>query len=325
MKTLLKPLSLLAVIALLMMSCQQDVPDAPEGELVTMKLNLSDELKTRDIPFSDGRVASATEYTVYGIQVNTVTNTGTQPYAHGVFDDTTGFEISVISGNTYEVSATAFQKGTGFGLYSSSNYDGSIYFSSPFYRELTNSFDYQNNSSISIYDSYTSTFTKSDSSSVAWHQRPEIDRYLSQYDQFIGAESTTLDVDLYRANFGVQIYADSLNEGKLVVNLQSAPSIELTTSNTFSDLKILQFRNLWNLQNAPDNYEEYVYTTIFHEKVVNGDTVTNPIYDNSILFKRNFIKQIYVTVPSEGSGGSAGLNLRLEDVQFQYDSLFIGG
>lgn len=318
----------LFAILLIAAACtkQRDELD-PSQEKITMHFQIEGEIHTEDVSFANGRTMADSAYTIYAIQVNTITsNESSQPYAYGIFDQLDDLSISVINGNQYQAQATAFRKGTGYGLatYYSNN---QIYLQAPLYKALENRFNYSNTDNIQPNDSWTQVFTSADSSNTSYHTRPEISRYISDKEPFNGQDSTTVYLDLIRANFGVQLLADSLNEGKIILQLQNAPTIVLSAPDSESSTHILQFNNLYTIQYNPENYQENIYTTIFHQQIVNGDTISNPLYDNDITFKRNFIKKIFVNVPSGGGSGGAesAFDITLEDVDMQYDSLYVGG
>lgn len=315
---------MLALLSVLVISCVDKEPLVYEPGNVTAFFNLSGEISENDIPFGSGRVETE-EYTIYGVQINSVSDGGEQSYAYGLFDDLNNFSLTLIEGNQYRGQVTAFQKGTAYGLATQETSEG-IYIDMPFSRFLENQFIYDINSNISINSSFVDYFTDADSSKISVYSNPEIVRYLSQQIDFIGEDSISVDVEMLRANFGVQLFADSLTTGSLTLELSEAAPISIDQPNNESEMRILQMSNLYVIDDDSLFAQNQANATIYHKFVQDGDTISNPLFNGNIVFKRNFIKQIFVNVGGSESGKTTdGFNISFEEVEFQYDSLYIGG
>lgn len=106
-----------------------------------------------------------------------------------------------------------------------------------------------------------------------------------------------------RAIFGVRFIAEGLTSGKLKIEMDQAPGMELTPENPQIE-DIFSFYNLYDIH-FNDTYFEDVQVAINWQK---NDSITVPLASQYIKFKRNNRTTIKVKVNDLSDQKSISLN-----------------
>ncbi len=155
------------------------------------------------------------------------------------------------------------------------------------------------------------------------YDRPRIERYhgLIEHLEADGKESHTLK--LYRRYFGVTFKQTGLQEGKLRIQLDGAPTLYLKASSdkkttVETDLALISMRNLTASLPANGNpLTESIKLQVYFESDKAG-TEPELIMTSNVTFKRN-IKHTLVLTNIDHMGTPGNLGIEIEEDEMQDD------
>lgn len=155
------------------------------------------------------------------------------------------------------------------------------------------------------------------------YDRPRIERYhgLIEHLEADGTESHTLK--LYRRYFGVVFKQTGLQEGKLRIQMDGAPTLYLKASNdkkatVETDLALISMRNLTASLPANGNpFTENVKLQVYFESD-KANVEPELIMSTNVSFKRN-VKHTLVLTNIDHMGTPSNLGIEIEEDQMQDD------
>ncbi|GAA0526598.1 hypothetical protein GCM10009415_04860 [Chitinophaga japonensis] len=242
--------------------------------------------------------------TIYAIDVRTADS---RPYAAGMFNNTDSITLELTKGLDYIITAAAFKKGSGHGLWYEMT-GGLQRFGYPFNRTLENKMVYNVTDSFFMANlDYTQVFA-SDSTNAYAGYFPELDSYMGTVN-FSPDSAQTLDIPLKRIVFGLQFNVVNFNDGKLIVQYENyLPNRSYTPQDISNSLGIYTgnaFRWIEELNGAND-----ILTLKWERTDGNVYTLGSKTLP---AFKRNYITTVNVTLPTDPSTVNNGVSITLSD------------
>ncbi len=291
-------------------SCSTDeIPEQPANEpkVYEVSLGLAGEITS----ITESPITKAAPNDLYGIQVYSapIENTGTDiysNYAYGIYNDLSSAKIKLLEGYKYKFECTMVVNGKNriYG-YKNGTYFG---YSAPFWvnnvgvGEVKNAFIYSVWNTIFFLNGGSVSLIDADNENRSYY-RPNIDRYMGLTVGFVPTGSNSVSIHMKRAIFGVRFIAEGLTSGKLKINMDEAPGLELTPENLQVE-DIFTFRNLKNIY-SDNTYSEDVQVAINWQQ---NDSTTVPLASQLIKFKRNTRTTIKVKVADLADQKSVSLN-----------------
>ena len=284
----------MAMMAILMsmnlVSCSQEndavLPEQPAEEYVTVKLGVTGEY----LELSESPLGTRTEgdlKDLIGIQVYTVSESGTTGYAYGVFNSLDNVSIKLLQGQKYKFATSIIVDG-----------DGGVGFS------VSKKTDFTYSSNISFDSFYFISPNK-----MGLYK---YDRFYGELAEYTPTENGIVEIATKRTAYGAHYIAEGLTEGELTVGVNSNNGllylVEISSENPESD-EIYTFRNIqsaWegkevrNPETSELEYADY-YTTkqlTFKWTKVDGSEIPLGTYD--VTFKRNVKTTIRIKVAEPG-------------------------
>lgn len=291
-------------------SCSTDeIPEQPANEpkVYEVSLGLAGEITS----ITESPITKAAPNDLYGIQVYSAPNDSTgmenySNYAYGIYDDLSSAKIKLLEGYKYKFECTMVVDGKSR-IY---GYNNGTYFGyhAPFYvnnvglGEVKNAFTYSVWNTINNINYGSAELIYADNSTKNYG-RPNIDRYIGSTSGFVPTGSNSVSIFMKRAIFGVRFIAEGLTSGKLKIEMDQAPGMELTPENLQVE-DIFTFYYLYNIYNN-DTYSEDVQVAINWQQ---NDSTTVPLASQYIKFKRNTRTTIKVKVADLADQKSVSLN-----------------
>ena len=283
-------LALLACVGIAACDKNSDVvPDEPE----TYTVNLGWAGEILDVSYEP--MTRAITDDLYGIQVyskpnNNSSATSWEPYAYGLFDDSTNISIDLASGNKYKFVATMVKDGKNRILKYEEDNEEDNFYSYPFCAVLDNKFHYGTTEKMQHLN--TATTWLNDGSE---RDRPNIERFYGELSDYIPSEgNTNAKIDMKRTSFGAKFIAEGklAVDGKLDIQIDEAPKMELALTEGDDQISdIFTFANVYEAWRESES-EEYAlygyYETIdVSFKWIRPDGTELQIGTFPITFKRN--------------------------------------
>lgn len=292
-------------------SCSTD--DLPEQvttdpNVYEVSLGLAGEITS----ITESPITKAAPNDLYGIQVFSAPNdsTGTENYsnyAYGIYDDLSSAKIKLLDGYKYKFECTMIVDGKsriyGYNNGSYFGYDNPLYVSGFGTGEVKNAFTYSVWNTIGYINNGSTNLINSDNSTKGYG-RPNTDRYNGVTSGFVPSGSNSVSINMKRAIFGVRFIAEGLTSGKLKIEMEQAPGMELTPENLQKE-DIYTFSYLWSIYND-DAYYEDVQVAINWQQ---NDSTTVPLASQFIRFKRNTRTTIKVKVADLANQKGISLNI----------------
>lgn len=229
---------------------------------------------------------------LYGVQVysSLTSEDNYQPYAYGLFDDKSNMTIKLLEGYKYKFLSTMIVDGKINVYQHNGGYGVPFGGTGSFYPEIKPEFTYTISNMMEYLD-HGITFLKT---GMGVLDRPNIDRYYGELVDFTPAENKSAFINMKRVVFGAKFIAEGLQDGKLIISISGAPSLEIQYPETeVSD--IFSFKNVYpnGITWTNDNYTETVQVSISWEK---ADGALVPLVTQDITFKRNTLTTVTVKV-----------------------------
>ena len=288
-------------------SCSTDeIPEQPANEpkVYEVSLGLAGEITS----ITESPITKAAPNDLYGIQVYSapIENTGTDiysNYAYGIYDNLSSAKIKLLEGYKYKFECTMVVDGKKriFG-YNPMTYSYPFNITNVGNAEVKNTFTYSVLNSIDNVNRGWTYLIKADNSSN-FFGRPNTDRYVGSTSGFVPTGSNSVSIFMKRAIFGVRFIADGLTNGKLKIEIDKTPGMELTSDNLQKE-DIFTFYNLYDIH-SNDTYSEDVQVAINWQQ---NDSTAVPLASQLIKFKRNTRTTIKVKVADLADQKSVSLN-----------------
>lgn len=290
-------------------SCSTDeIPEQPANEpkVYEVSLGLAGEITS----ITESPITKAAPNDLYGIQVYSAPDSSGMEnysnYAYGIYDDLSSAKIKLLEGYKYKFECTMVVDGKNriWGYNNGTNF----VYHEPFWvnnvgpGEVKNAFTYSVWNTISQINNGT-TLLKNADNTTKWYSRPNIDRYIGSTSGFVPTGSNSVSIFMKRAIFGVRFIAEGLTSGKLKIEMDQAPGMELTPENLQKE-DIFTFNYLGSIY-LDDTYSEDVQVAINWQQ---NDSTTVPLASQYIKFKRNTRTTIKVKVADLADQKSVSLN-----------------
>ena len=284
-------MALVAVLMCAACSNEEVVSDEPtQDKYITVGLGcVRENIDITDSPLS----RAATTNDLYGIQIYTVEEGSTTPYAHGVFNTLDNVTVKLLSQKTYKFSISVVIDG----------YSRGFIFTGSHEENNTNQFFYDVNGS--IITSYT------DNCLIAF------ERFYGELDNYTPVENENVIVETKRVSYGAKYIAENLSEGCIDINVicngyGSLYTVNLTTTNNEND-------NIYTFSNILGAYKNNDYSvknklTITWTKD-NGEVV--PLGTYTVAFKRNV--KTTIRIKAGDLSVNKGITVTKEDTPFSDD------
>lgn len=295
------------------LSCSKETPiieEAAAPKEFIVSLGFSGEITQ----ISESPLTKAAENNdLYGIQVYSMqieNGTQYQPYAYGLFDDKSFITVKLLEGYKYKFVSTMVVDGKNKIGSLGEGYDRPFYFFSrtggPLIYSivpLTNSFTY---TSTECMEGLSRGYSNVKSSGS--YDRPNTDRFYGENEGYIPVEDGRVSINMKRAVFGVKVVVEGLTEGKITIELSSAPEMHIDFPETEAQ-QIFTFSGVSGCW-ANDDYSETVTFSAGWSKA-NGETV--PIDSRDIPFKRNKLTTIQIKINENTK--DTGLDITTESAE----------
>lgn len=243
--------------------------------------------------------------TIYAVDVRI----GNTPYAAGVFNNPDSISLELPTNTSYTITAAAFKRGSGEGLYYEENANGLQYFSNPLNRSLRNKMYYTANDSNFLSNlTYATTFA-ADTTSPYGGFFPELDSYTGSV-YFNADSSQTLNIPMRRVVFGIKYNAVNFTDGYLIVKYgNSMQTRYLTPDNIGNSLSIYtadEFRH----SETVTGWERILFTL----KWVKSDGTTITLGDKELFPpNRSYITTVNITLPTTSTTTNTGIGISITD------------
>ena len=304
-------------ICLIGVSCQKTDTGLPEGEKVTVSLNIDgdfDVIVDQD-PLTK---ASGSSEDAYGINVyydKEGDGTTNDIYAYGLFDNVADMSITLLSNHKYRVCCTLVKDARTklyFGQAFNNAYSGYCY---PFQTTASGS-TLLNNKFIVGTSVYLSGMhdggahiasTTSPSASNAT-KNASVNRFYGETDQYEPVPNGTIDVYLKRVVFGAKFVITGVKEGTLNVTCGDFFN-ETFKDDDPGEENIYTFTDVYNCWQK----ETPMVVPISFTYTSNRGTLWNITQTQDIQFKRNIMTTVNVTLKPDLSGGLFDLSEEVMD------------
>ncbi|WP_160717618.1 hypothetical protein [Chitinophaga solisilvae] len=315
-------LTLVAACALLaMVACKQSdqktepVPSLSNQPTVEVKLNLKGDIITGETPMGRKAALSTQNKTVRDSVIYAVAvRQDHRLLAMGLFNRIVdSIPLKVPTTGTISVSAVAFKKSSGNGLYYSFDSTGNQNFPYPFYAALRNRMD----TLVSPYSSpdslnYLSVFADSSSPAYTINEYSELETHYGRVTFSGSSTPSALTIQLKRVVFGVKYVVDNFTAGRIKIeysNNRLAPRY-LTPGSPSNQYTYTadELKNRDSVYNAP-------ILTVKWEKP-DGSNIT--IGSRPLSFKRNILTTVRISLPAPGSNGSTWLRPILTEISWMW-------
>lgn len=318
-----KVLLTLAVILPMLAGCgKEEVGNNPVESVDTPKeytISLGFSGEITDITESPlNRADGSANTDLYGIQVYS-TSTDSEnykPYAYGLFDNKESMVIKLVEGNKYKFVVTMVVDGKEKVKTTMSGY------LLPFFdlssMALKNNFTLSNNSD---YGLQLKRGTTSLQMSPDAFGRPNTERYYGETEDYVPSSDGQVSIDMKRVSFGAKFIAEGLSEGKLTIQMNESPGMEIVYPETEVQ-DIFTFSNPTYEGTAwiEDDYSEDVPVIITWQK---NDGASVPVASRNITFKRNKLTTVNVKVTN--SSVDNGIDITTDNEEMQAgDTIVIG-
>lgn len=275
---------------------ESNKPQKPKEYIVS--LGYTGELSVSESPLS--RAEAEEKNDLYGFSVtycpNVAGQTTYEPYAYGLFDDITSIKVKLLEGYKYRFATTMIVNGKNVIHYVGNEYKW------PFLMILNNEFTYSDK--LMNYVEYSTINNPS-------YNRYPADRYYGNLADFIPSEENdNAQIYMKRVVFGAKFVAENLDEGKLNVIVEKAPSVTLTPEEAATEEIIYTLSGVKSAYET-DDYSEEVAINI---KWVKANSVTVPLGEHKINFKRNKLTTITIKVADITSDNNVSVELEDEEM-----------
>ena len=306
--TLFKSAVLALLVCVGIAACNNDATEVPtEPETYTVKLGWAGEIL--DVSYEPLTRVSTDD--LYGIQVYSLPkseeakyDSDWNPYAYGLFDDSSNITITLQSAFKYKFEATMIRDGKNKVYKYDGGYGDPFYFH-PNYLKPDNKFYYNGNNNFNyLNNGYTQLIDRNH------YMHPNIERFYGLLSDYIPSENSNAQIDMKRTSFGAKFIAKGTLavDGTLIIEMKDAPKMELAL--TDGDDQISDVFSFFDLEKAwaKDDYTETIDVTF---KRIRTDDTVQPLGTHAITFKRNTTTVVEVNIDKDGN--DEGVDLEIPD------------
>lgn len=298
-------------------SCQKTSESMPNpkptgGEKALIHLRLDGDITINQSALPGSRRAhnyvfarTVRDSTIYAVDVRI----GNTPYAAGVFNNPDSINLELPSNISYTITAAAFKKGSGEGLYFQEDGFGDQYFFRPLRRSLENRMHYTANDSSFLGDlTYATTFAADTTSSFNGFF-PELDSYTGRVN-FNADSSQTLNIPMRRVVFGIKYSAVNFTGGYLIVQYSNSMQTKYLTPDNIDNSLSIYTANDFRYSETLSSWERILFTI----KWVKPDGTTTTLGGKELIpFNRSYITTVNITLPTGSTNTNAGIGISLTD------------
>lgn len=270
----------------------------------TVKLSLAGELTFEESPLisvnpNNTIPRSISSNDLIGIQITSRKKgtVGREPayYGYGLFDDLSNLSIKLNSDSAYFFAATYIKDGK-TKIHHIGNGYGLPFLTTVPYNEgalLGSNFTLDKTRFLTFIGDGDTNLMGNDSLKV--FRRPPTDRYygILNYDP---PQFSSLTIPMKRAVFGVKYVVNGLKSGKLRIQLEGSPEVQIKSSDPEKSIQQIHTFSCVSC-GLSDIYTEKVLADLFWEK---EDGSLQRIALEYIVFKRKTLTTINITMPNDG-------------------------
>ena len=282
-------MALVAVLMCAACSNEEVVSDEPtQDKYITVGLGcVRENIDITDSPLS----RAATTNDLYGIQIYTVEEGSTTPYAYGVFNTLDNVTVKLLSQKTYKFSISVIIDG----------------YSRGFYFWYTIGLNTTKGTGQFVYGADNSIRT-----SYTENRLIAFERFYGELDNYTPVENENVIIETKRVSYGAKFIAENLSEGCIDIKVGSSFSVNLTTTNYEND-NIYTFSDILSAYKNSD-YSANRDLTITWTKD-NGEVV--PLGTYTVTFKRNV--KTTIRIKAGDLSVNNGITVTKEDTPFSDD------
>lgn len=152
------------------------------------------------------------------------------------------------------------------------------------------------------------------------YDRPDIDRFFGEVKDYTPKEGGTVEINMKRVSFGAKFVAKNFDSGSLEINVEGAPTINLTATDGSEVEKIISFDRVEAAYLAEGEYSESIPVNIVWVKT---DNTRVPIANQNVAFKRNKLMVVEFEVKENTSGNS--IDIKANETIEKGETVTIGG
>lgn len=310
----MKKILFYAMMLFVSLSCSNDDlggGEGIEGKEYMVKIGFEGEISISESPLLKNASSD-----LYGVQVYVKDNGSGEykPYAYGLFDDPSLMDVKLIGGNVYKFESTMVEDGKDRIYHNSSlNYYRPFTAIKSSYAPLNNKFVYSSSDfmrwlSWGMSDLENGEFGDS-------YRRPNTVRFYGVHSDYKPSDKNIVTINMKKVCFGAKFVVEGLMEGKVVIDIEDAPQMEIVHPDV-SIQDIFTFDGgLRDGSWINDDYSESVPVSISWHK---SDGSVKPVSSSNINFKRNKLTTITVKLSGDNPESASGkVNISLKDKEMQ--------
>ena len=272
----------MALMAMFMASCSNEEIATPEQEPEYVTVNLGVTGEYLDLTDSPLATRTTTTTDTYGINVYTVTGSGIEQYASGLFTSLENVNIKLLKNKKYKFEV---------GIYVNDmvTLEGDEYRSVNRGEEINENFGYGANAWVDNF--------------MGMARTKEHDFFYGELTDYTPAENGTVEIATKRTVYGAHYIAEGLKEGILRIDVKNSYTVNLTSGNPeyngiycFSEI-----RDAWfGTYKTVDELVDYYTTKQLTIKWIKDDDSVTPLGTFEVTFKRNVKTKIRIKVTDPG-------------------------
>lgn len=309
----MKPKFYLSWLAsLLLISCSTSTDEItdpsvtpPQGKEFSIRIGHKGEISED----STTPLLKANNVDVYGIQVYAKEinkpYSSYRYYATGIFNDLAQMKLILQEGYLYKFESSMVPDGMNILRHSDTEFYDPFYMNNA-YGKFENQFQISSSNYLSSFNKGEALLANSDR-----YMRSHTDRYHGILSDYEPIENGVVNIPMKRTVFGAKFIANNLAEGKLIISLENAKSLEILADDTTEVEQVFSFADV-RAASEDDNYTENIPVTVFLEK--NG--VKTPILNKTIAFKRKTLHTFQINI-IEGNNNQVGVDLEDPELSIQ--------
>ena len=304
----MKHLLLLFSILLFVGSCSDEVEsiktENENSEYVTVNISMGGEIL--DIA-EEPMTKALTKNDLTGVQIYYINERGERiPHAWGLFDDVSNMSVKLQKGRNYIVEATSVINGTNI----ISKLDGNGYGGGE-YVSVNNTL---NVTSTSYLYGLANSSCDIIGEGQGYYEYSMADKFYGQ-ENITAQEEATIEVNMGRVSFGLQIIPKNLKGGALIVEAERMPNIIINDGESFDEIFTIPVDlgfNFWEME----DYEQSNTLNFYYQSPTGEKTLLD---SERITFRRNKKTIITVNIPEDApqEENNSALKLTIEDGEME--------
>lgn len=315
----MKHLLLLFSILLFVGSCSDEVEsiktENENSEYVTVNISMGGEIL--DIA-EEPMTKTLTKNDLTGVQIYYINERGERiPHAWGLFDDVSDMSVKLQKGYEYLIEAASVINGKNI-IFKIEDFNYGTPFSllTPGVWDPASAYNAMNISSTTYFSELISSYCdiKSEGDELNLHAYSMADKFYGQ-ESIIAQEGATIELNMGRVSFGLQIMPDNLNGGALIVEAERMPNIFINDGESFDEIFTIPIDlgfNFWEME----DYEQSNTLNFYYQSPTGEKTLLD---SERITFRRNKKTVITVNIPEDApqEENNSALKLTIEDGEME--------